>query len=83
LDVSAIEFIHTRLLEQRAAGAAILLFSTELDEILTLSDRIAVMYRGQIVGLAEAGNLDVNQLGLLMGGSPVMPPPPVSHGGEV
>jgi len=69
LDVSAIEFIHTRLVEQRDAGAAILLFSTELDEILTLSDRIAVMYCGRIVGLVDAASVDVNQLGLMMGGS--------------
>ncbi len=69
LDVSAIEFIHKRLVEQRDAGAAILLFSTELDEILTLSDRIAVMYGGRIVGLVDAADVDVNQLGLMMGGS--------------
>jgi simple sugar transport system ATP-binding protein len=71
LDVSAIEFIHTRLLEKRDEGAAILLFSTELDEILTLSDRIAVMYAGKIVGLVDADKADINQLGLMMGGSAV------------
>jgi len=69
LDVSAIEFIHARLLEQRDQGAAILLFSTELDEILALSDRIAVMYCGEIIGLLTADQADVNQLGLMMGGS--------------
>jgi simple sugar transport system ATP-binding protein len=71
LDVSAIEFVHTRLLEKRDEGAAILLFSTELDEILTLSDRIAVMYAGKIVGMLDADKADINQLGLMMGGSAV------------
>lgn len=69
MDISAIEFVHTRLVEQRDAGTAILLFSTELDEILTLSDRIAVMYAGRIVGLLNAADVNINQLGLLMGGS--------------
>lgn len=73
LDVSAIEFIHNRLVEQRDAGAAILFFSTELDEIMTLSDRIAVMSRGRIVGLVDAAQADLNQLGLMMGGSSVSP----------
>lgn len=71
LDVSAIEFIHNQILRQRDAGAAVLLFSTELDEILTLSDRIAVMYCGQIIGIVEADKVDVDDLGLMMGGSVV------------
>jgi simple sugar transport system ATP-binding protein len=50
LDVGAIEFVHRRLLEQRAAGRGVLLVSLELEEILSLSDRILVMYEGQIVG---------------------------------
>jgi simple sugar transport system ATP-binding protein len=70
LDVSAIEFVHTRLLEKRDEGAAILLFSTELEEILALSDRIAVMYAGKIKGLVAADQADISQLGLMMGGSP-------------
>jgi simple sugar transport system ATP-binding protein len=69
LDVSAIEFIHARLLEQRAAGAGILLISSELEEILALSDRIAVMYAGKIVGVVAASQADIHQLGLMMGGS--------------
>lgn len=69
LDVSAIEFIHNQILEQRDAGVAVLLFSTELDEILALSDRIAVMYCGQIVGIVEADQVDIDELGLMMGGS--------------
>lgn len=73
LDVSAIEFVHTRLVEQRNAGTAILLFSTELDEILTLSDRIAVMYCGCMVGLVNADDVDINELGLMMGGSSCRP----------
>jgi simple sugar transport system ATP-binding protein len=70
LDISAIEFVHTRLLEKRDEGAAILLFSTELEEILALSDRIAVMYAGKIKGLVAADQADISQLGLMMGGSP-------------
>ena len=68
LDVSAIEFVHRRLVEQRDAGVAILLISTELDEILALSDRIAVMYEGRIMGVVEASEVDVNEIGLMMAG---------------
>jgi general nucleoside transport system ATP-binding protein len=69
LDVSAIEFVHHKLVEQRDAGTAILLISTELDEILALSDRIAVMYEGRIMGVVEARDANVNDLGLMMAGS--------------
>ncbi len=69
LDVSAIEFVHHKLIEQRDAGLAVLLISTELDEILALSDRIAVMYEGQIVGVVEAKDADVNRIGLMMAGA--------------
>jgi simple sugar transport system ATP-binding protein len=69
LDVSAIEYVHRRLIEQRDEGVAILLISTELDEILALSDRIAVMYEGEIVGLMAGEAADVNQIGLMMAGS--------------
>ncbi len=68
LDVSAIEFVHRRLVEQRDAGVAILLISTELDEILALSDRIAVMYEGRIMGVLPAQGVDVNEIGLMMAG---------------
>jgi simple sugar transport system ATP-binding protein len=68
LDVSAVEFVHRTLVERRNAGVAILLFSTELDEIMALSDRIAVMCGGRIVDTLEASEADVNQLGLMMGG---------------
>lgn len=69
LDVSAIEYVHRRLIEQRDAGVAILLISTELDEILSLSDRIAVMYEGRIVGIVQAGEASLDELGLMMAGS--------------
>ena len=67
VDVGSIEFIHERLVEQRNAGKAVLLISTELDEVLALADRIAVMYRGQIVGVVEA-NTDRAKLGQMMAG---------------
>jgi simple sugar transport system ATP-binding protein len=69
LDVSAIEFVHRTLIDQRDAGVAILLFSTELDEILALSDRIAVMYDGRVVGTVDAKGANVHDIGLMMGGS--------------
>jgi simple sugar transport system ATP-binding protein len=81
LDVAAIEFVHRKLIEQRDAGAAILLISTELDEIMTLSDRVAVMCEGQIVGTLAAGGADVNDIGLMMAGSKRAPSGPVP--GEV
>jgi simple sugar transport system ATP-binding protein len=68
LDISAIEYVHRRLVEQRDAGVAILLFSTELQEIMTLSDRIAVMYEGQIVEVMDTPDADVHEIGLLMAG---------------
>ena len=68
LDVGSIEFIHKRIIEQRDAGVAVLLVSAELDEILSLSDRIAVMYRGQIIDTLEVGNTNRETLGLLMAG---------------
>lgn len=68
LDVGSVEYIHRRILEQRDQGAGVLLVSTELEEILALSDRIAVMYRGRIVALEERERFDRNRLGLLMAG---------------
>ncbi len=68
LDVGSIEYIHKRLLEKRGAGVAILLVSTELDEIMELSDRIAVMYNGQIIAIVEAEGATKEQIGLLMAG---------------
>lgn len=71
LDVGSIEFIHKRIIEQRDKGVAVLLVSAELDEILSLSDRIAVMYQGEIVATLSADEATREQLGLLMAGSEV------------
>ncbi len=68
LDVGSIEYIHSRLIQKRDDGCAILLISTELDEILGLSDRIAVMYRGEIVETLDASQATKEGLGLLMAG---------------
>ena len=68
LDVGAIEYIHQRLLEQRDQGKAVLLVSLELDEILDLSDRIAVIYNGELVGMVNAAETDENEIGLMMAG---------------
>jgi simple sugar transport system ATP-binding protein len=68
LDVGAIEFVHHRLIEQRKRGKAVLLISLELDEIMALSDRIAVMYDGKIVGIVDAKNTTELELGIMMAG---------------
>ncbi|WP_367301172.1 ABC transporter ATP-binding protein [Leuconostoc carnosum] len=68
LDVGAIEYIHHRLIKQRDAGKAVLVVSFELDEILNLSDRIAVINAGQIVGIVNAKDTNKQELGLLMTG---------------
>lgn len=68
VDIGATEYIHQRLLEQRAAGTAILLISEDLDETRTLSDRIAVMYEGQIIGIVARNQASVEQIGLMMAG---------------
>ncbi|HET8786058.1 MAG TPA: ABC transporter ATP-binding protein [Candidatus Limnocylindrales bacterium] len=66
LDVGSIEFIYRRVIEMRDAGAAILLVSAELDEVLELSDRIAVMYRGEIVATVDGRTANKEEIGLLM-----------------
>ncbi len=68
LDVGSIEYIHHRLIEKRDEGCAVLLVSTELDEIMQLSDRIAVMYRGRIVATVNAAETTKEQIGLYMAG---------------
>jgi simple sugar transport system ATP-binding protein len=68
LDVGATEYVRGKLLEQRDRGAAILLISEDLDEILELSDRIAVIYEGEIMGILPASQADTERLGLLMSG---------------
>jgi general nucleoside transport system ATP-binding protein len=69
LDVGSIEYIHRRLVEQRDAGAAILIVSTELDEVLAVGDRIAVMFDGRIVGILSGDDATYENLGMLMGGA--------------
>jgi simple sugar transport system ATP-binding protein len=68
LDVGATEYVRNKLLEQRAEGAAILLISEDLDEILQLSDTIAVIYEGRIMDVRAAQGATPQELGLLMAG---------------
>ena len=68
VDIGAIEFIHKRLIEMRDAGKAVLLVSVELDEIMSLSDRILVMFDGTITGELDSVEADERQIGLLMAG---------------
>ncbi len=69
LDVGSIEFVHRSLVEVRDRQAAVLLISVELDEILSLSDRVLVMYRGTIAGEVDPNTVTKEEIGLLMGGS--------------
>ncbi len=69
VDVGSTECIHQKLLEQREQGVAIVLISTELDEIFALSDRIGVMYKGKIVGIMPADETDRETVGLMMAGA--------------
>lgn len=69
LDVGAIEYIHKQLVEQRDAGKAVLLVSLELDEVMNVSDRILVMYEGEIVGEFDPHKVTVEELGLYMAGA--------------
>ena len=66
LDVGSIEFIHRQVIAKRDAGAAVLLVSAELDEVLEMSDRIAVMYRGEIVAIMDGPTAVREDVGLLM-----------------
>ncbi|MBO9465731.1 ABC transporter ATP-binding protein [Tropicibacter sp. R15_0] len=78
VDIGAIEFIHQQIVKLRDAGKAILLVSVELDEIMSLSDRIAVMFDGQIMGERLPSETDQTELGLLMAG--VTNPKELAHG---
>jgi len=69
LDVGSIEFIHKQIVTQRDAGLGVLLVSSELDEVLSLADRVAVMYRGRIVGILEGKDADRDRIGLMMAGA--------------
>ena len=68
LDVGSIEYIHSQIIKKRDEGTAVLLVSPELDEIIALSDRIAVMYKGQIVDVVPGKGVNRQYLGLLMAG---------------
>jgi simple sugar transport system ATP-binding protein len=68
LDVGSIEYIHQRIIQKRTEGCAVLVVSAELDEIMALSDRIAVMYKGRIIDTLPARGASKNHLGLLMAG---------------
>jgi simple sugar transport system ATP-binding protein len=68
IDVGSIEFIHQQIVAQRDKGLAVLLVSSELDEVLSLSDRIAVIYRGRIVAVVDGADADRDRIGLLMAG---------------
>jgi ABC-type uncharacterized transport system ATPase subunit len=70
LDIGAMEYVHRRIIDERDRGAAVLLVSTELDEVLSLSDRIAVLYEGEIMGVVENDDkVNIEELGLMMAGS--------------
>ncbi len=68
LDLGAIDNVHRTILEEKKKGKAIVLISTELSEIFALSDRIAVMYKGEITGIYKNHDLDTEKIGLLMAG---------------
>jgi general nucleoside transport system ATP-binding protein len=68
LDVGSIEYIHKRLVEQRDSGKAVLLVSLELDEVLNVSDRIAIVNNGELIGVVNASETDENEVGLMMAG---------------
>jgi len=69
LDVGATELVHEQLIERSRAGAGVLLVSEDLDEVLALADRVAVLHAGRIVGVAEAGEADRERIGLWMAGA--------------
>jgi len=69
VDVGSIEFIHRQLVNERDKGLAVLLVSSELDEVLSLSDRVAVIYRGKLVAVLDAKDADRDRIGLLMAGA--------------
>jgi simple sugar transport system ATP-binding protein len=74
LDVGSVEYIHGQIMRKRQEGCAVLLVSTELDEIMSLSDRIAVMYEGKIIAILDAEEATREQIGLLMAGVQVETP---------
>ena len=69
VDVGSIEYIHSRIIKERDAGTAVLIVSTELDEVMALSDRLLVMYRGKIVADLDPNVSSAMDIGLYMAGS--------------
>jgi general nucleoside transport system ATP-binding protein len=82
LDVGAIESVHRMLMARRAAGAAILLITEELDEIMSLADRVDVMYEGRIIGSFQVESADIERIGLLMTGGEELADDAPRAGGE-
>jgi simple sugar transport system ATP-binding protein len=74
VDIGAIEFIHKQLLAMRDSGCAVILVSVELDEIMSLSDRIMVMNDGRNMGIVRQAGTDIQEIGLMMAGVTVAPP---------
>jgi general nucleoside transport system ATP-binding protein len=68
LDVGSTEYVRRKILEQKRKGAGVLLISEDLDEVLNLSDRIAVIFKGELMDIIDAKNANIEQLGLLMAG---------------
>jgi len=75
LDIGATEFVRKRLLQQRTEGTGILLISEDLDEVLALSDRVAVIYEGKIMGIVPIAEADIATIGLMMAGTQASPTP--------
>jgi simple sugar transport system ATP-binding protein len=71
LDIGAAAYINQKLLDERDKGNAILLISADLDELLLLSDRILVMYNGRSMGVLQAGQAEIQKIGLMMAGTPL------------
>ena len=69
VDVGSIEYIHSQIIEERDSGTAVLIVSTELDEVIALSDRVLVMYRGRIVAEVDPKKVSSVEIGLFMAGS--------------
>ena len=68
LDIGATEYVHECLIDERDKGNAVLLVSTELDEVISLSDKIAVMYEGRIMGVLDKEEFDITKIGMMMAG---------------
>jgi simple sugar transport system ATP-binding protein len=69
LDIGATEFVRKRILQQRDEGTAVLLISEDLEEVLAVSDRVAVIYEGQIMGILPADQADISEIGMMMAGA--------------